>query len=66
MKRKPHTEKEILKKLHCADLMISEGKSVLQAIRAIGISMATYYRWRRLEIDPIDQNKAVSSQPPRP
>lgn len=47
--KKTHTEKEIRTKLGCANLMIDNGRTTLQAVRAIGISVATYYRWRRKE-----------------
>jgi putative transposase len=37
---------EIVAKLHHVDILKSEGQPVSEAVRAIGMSEATYYRWR--------------------
>jgi ACT domain-containing protein len=63
MARTPHTDREIFDKLRSVDLMISEGKSVLEAIGIIGISRATYYRWRSKDSRAIKECKMVSSLP---
>ena len=34
-------------KLRQVDVLVSQGGSVVDAIRQIGISEVTYYRWRR-------------------
>ena len=46
MAKHPRPE-EIVAKLRQANVLISQGQSVSDAIRAIGVSSATYYRWRR-------------------
>ncbi|WP_238197727.1 transposase, partial [Methylobacterium tardum] len=46
MAKHPKPE-EIVAKLRQADVLISQGQSVSDAIRAIGVSSVTYYRWRR-------------------
>ena len=46
MTKHPKPE-EIVAKLRQADVLISQGQSVAEAIRAIGVSEVTYYRWRR-------------------
>ena len=46
MAKRPKPE-EIVAKLRQADVLISQGQSVAEAIRAISVSEVTYYRWRR-------------------
>ena len=47
MSRKRPKPEEIVAKLRQADVLIGQGQSVAEAIRAIGVSEVTYYRWRR-------------------
>jgi putative transposase len=46
MARKRHTAEEIVAKLRQVDVLSSQGRAVADAIRAIGITEVTYYRWR--------------------
>jgi transposase-like protein len=46
MPRKRHTAEEIVAKLRQVDVLISQGKSVAEAIRTTGVTEVTYYRWR--------------------
>ncbi|MCP2080020.1 UNVERIFIED_ORG: transposase-like protein [Methylorubrum zatmanii] len=46
MAKHPKPE-EIVAKLRQADVLTSQGQSVSDAIRTIGVSSVTYYRWRR-------------------
>ena len=46
MPRKRHTGEEIVAKLRQVDVLISQGKPVAEAIRTIGVTEVTYYRWR--------------------
>lgn len=46
MKRKRHTPEEIIKKLREAGALLSAGKSVEEACRSLGVSPATYQRWK--------------------
>ena len=46
-KKKGHTPEEIVAKLRQVDVLASQGRSVADAIRAIGVTEVTYYRWRR-------------------
>ena len=46
MAKRPKPE-EIVAKLRQADVRISQGQSVAEAIRAIGVTEVTYYRWRK-------------------
>jgi putative transposase len=45
-KRKRHTPEEIIKKLREASGLLAAGKSVEEACRALGVSAATYQRWK--------------------
>ena len=47
MARKHHKPEEIVAKLRQVDVLVSQGQAVADAIRAIGVSEVTYYRWRR-------------------
>jgi transposase-like protein len=47
MPRKRYKPEEIVTKLRQVDVLMSQGGSVVDAIRQIGISEVTYYRWRR-------------------
>ena len=46
MKRKRHTPEEIIKKLRAAGEILAAGKSVEEASRVMGVSVATYQRWK--------------------
>lgn len=46
MKRTRHTPEQIVTKLREADAMLSAGKAVGQVVQALGVSEATYNRWR--------------------
>src|SRR5206468_512317 len=45
MPRKSYKPEEIVAKLRRVDVLTSQGQSVSEAIRSIGISEVTYYRW---------------------
>ena len=44
---KKHRPEEIISKLREADILIGQGHTVAQAIKSIGITEVTYYRWRQ-------------------
>lgn len=46
MKRKRHKPEEIIKKLREAGGMLAGGKSVEEVCRELGVSPATYARWK--------------------
>jgi transposase-like protein len=46
MPRKRHSAEEIVTKLRQVDVLSSQGRSVAEAIRSIGVTEVTYYRWR--------------------
>jgi len=47
MPRKSYTPDQIIGKLREAELLIHKGHTAGEAIRKIGVSEYTYYRWRR-------------------
>ena len=46
MPRKRHKAEEIVAKLRQVEVLIGQGQSVAEAIRSIGVTEITYYRWR--------------------
>ncbi len=46
MAGKRHKPEEIVAKLRQVDVLILQGRSVSEAIRSIGVTEVTYYRWR--------------------
>ena len=47
MPRKHHKPEEIVVKLRQVDVLVSQGQNIADAIRQIGVSEVTYYRWRQ-------------------
>ena len=47
MPRKGHSPEKILNKLRQVEVAVANGKRVGQAVREIGVTDHTYYRWRR-------------------
>ena len=66
MPRKIHKPEEIVAKLHQVDVLTSQGQSVADAVRSIGITEVTYYRWRReyggLKSDQVKRLKALETE----
>lgn len=46
MARKRHTAEAIVSKLRQVDVLTAQGRPVAEAIRSIGVTEVTYYRWR--------------------
>lgn len=47
MPKKRHKPEEIVAKLRQVDVLVSQGQTVADAIRLIGVTEVSYYRWRR-------------------
>ena len=47
MARKRHKPEEIVAKLRQVDVLTAQGRPVADAIRSIGVTEVTYYRWRQ-------------------
>jgi transposase-like protein len=46
MPRKKHKAEEIVAKLRQGDVLTAQGRPVAEAVRTIGVTEVTYYRWR--------------------
>src|SRR6266704_1424671 len=66
MPRKSYKSEEIVAKLRQVDVLTSQGQSVGDAIRSIGISEVTYYRWRQefgvLKSDQVKRLKDLEAE----
>jgi putative transposase len=66
MPRKHHKPEEIVAKLRQVDVLTSQGKSVADGIRAIGVTEVTYYRWRQeyggLKSGQVKRMKALEAE----
>jgi putative transposase len=47
MARRPYTPEQIINKLREAEVLLSQGSTVAEASRKIGVTEQTYYRWRK-------------------
>lgn len=47
MPQKKHRPEEIVATFRQVDVLVSQGQSVAEAVRSIGVTPFTYYRWRR-------------------
>lgn len=46
-RRKKHTPEQIVSKLRDADVMLNSGKDLAVVLQSLGVSDATYHRWRK-------------------
>ena len=65
-RKKVHTPEEIVAKLRQAEVLIGQGKTVADAVRAIGVTEPTYYRWRTefggLKLDQVKRLKELERE----
>jgi transposase-like protein len=47
MPRKRFTSEQIITILREAEVLVNQGSTVIEAVRKLGISEQTYYRWRK-------------------
>jgi transposase-like protein len=47
MPKKRHSTEEIIGKLREVEVAVGRGGSLVEAVRSIGVTEQTYYRWRR-------------------
>jgi putative transposase len=66
MGRKHHKPEEIVAKLRQVEVLTVQGKSVADAVRSIGVTEATYYRWRSeyggLKLDQVRRLKVLEQE----
>lgn len=63
MPRKKYKAEEIVSKLRQVDVLVAQGNKVPDAVRSIGVTQVTYYRWRReyggLQMDQVKRMKEL-------
>jgi len=66
MPRKIYKPEEIIAKLRQVEVLTSQGKTAIDAIRLIGVTDATYYRWRQeyggLKVDQVKRLKELEAE----
>ena len=66
MGTKKHKPEEVVAKLRQVDVLVSQGQSVADAIRSIGVTEVTYYRWRKefggLKSDQVRRMKELETE----
>ena len=66
MARKHHKPEEIVANLRQVEVLMAQGKAVSEAVRAIGVTEATYYRWRSeyggLKLDQVKRLKLLEQE----
>ena len=66
MPRKRHKPEEIVAKLRQVDVLVSQGQGVADAVRSIGVTEVTYYRWRQeyggLKTDQVRRLKELETE----
>ena len=66
MPRRSYKPEEIVAKLRQVDVLTSQGQGVAEAIRSIGVSEVTYYRWRQefggLKSDQVKRLKDLETE----
>ena len=66
MARKTYKPEEIVTKLRQVDVLVSQGRPVAEAVRSIGVTPFTYYRWRReyggLRTDQVKRLKELEKE----
>jgi putative transposase len=66
MPRRIYQPEEIIAKLRQVEVLTSQGKSAVDAIRSIGVTDATYYRWRQeyggLKVDQVKRMKELEAE----
>jgi transposase len=59
MKGRRHTPEQVVRKLHEADKLLSQGKDLAAVLKHLEISEQTYHRWRQRygELSPDDARR---------
>jgi transposase-like protein len=68
-RKKAHTPEESVAKLRQVEVLVSQGKSVAEAVRSIGVTEPSYYRWRSeyggLKVDQVKRLKELEREKAR-
>ena len=64
---KRYTDEQIIDPLRQAEILISEGKTIIETARPLGVSEQTYYRWRKefggMEVAQVHRLKELEQEP---
>jgi putative transposase len=65
-RRKKYSPEEIVAKLRQVEVSAGQGRPVADAVRSIGVTEATYYRWRQefggLKLDQVRRLKELEAE----
>ena len=65
-RKKTHTPEEIVAKLRQVEVLTAQGKAVAEAVRSIGVTEQTFYRWRAefggLKLDQVKRLKQLEAE----
>jgi putative transposase len=66
MPKKRHKPEDIVAKLRQVDVLVSQGQNQADAVRSIGVTEVTYYRWRQeyggLKTDQVKRLKDLETE----
>lgn len=66
MARKRFTSEQIISHLRQVEILVSEGKTTVEACRQLGITEQTFYRWRKeyggMEVEQVKRLKALEQE----
>ena len=66
MARKHHKPEEIVAKLRQVEVLLAQGKTAAEAVRTIGVTEQSYYRWRSeyggLKLDQVKRLKLLEQE----
>ena len=66
MKRKRDSPEQIIAKLREAEVLLQKGEAVPQVCRQLGVTVQTYYRWRKeyggMRVDQAKRLKEVEKE----
>ena len=66
MARKHHKPEEIVAKLRQVEVLLAQGKTATDAVRTLGVTEQTYYRWRAeyggLKLDQVKRLKLLEQE----
>lgn len=66
MAKRKYTSEEIIHKLREADVLLGQGKTILEACKQLGVTDQTYFRWRKayggLKVDQAKRLKDLEAE----
>jgi transposase-like protein len=66
MAKKRYTAETIIRKLREVEILQGQGKTIAQAVKQIGVTEQTYYRWRKeyggLRVDQAKRLKELQAE----